>query len=180
MTNAASNALDILGLSTAAAPVEAVAPATETVVDTVVASTDEVGVVEATVTTEVAGTEDKAPKFEAGEVTEISFDELPAVKRAFTGGSKSAYGIEDLAAPGTDGKKYHGKLVAFEGGDVTAFKRSVQSSSNGQNAKAKEAGAPNYYVTRQHEVDGKFVGTFVIRTDERPAKEEDEAADNAA
>lgn len=109
--------------------------------------------------------------FEAGEVNDVSFDELPALKRTFTGGGKTVYGIEDIAAPGTDGKKFHAKLVKFTGGDQKAFKRSVQSSATGQNAKAKEAGAPNYYVTRAADKDGQFVGVYVIRTDERPSAE---------
>lgn len=119
--------------------------------------------------------ETKAPSFEAGDVSDLSFDEIPAVTRSFTGGGRTQYGIEDIPAPNTDGKKFHGKLVEYKGGDEKAFRRSVQSSATGQNTKAKEAGAPNYYITRTHEVAGKFVGLLVIRTDERPSEAEEAA-----
>ncbi|QIG67191.1 hypothetical protein [Rhizobium phage RHEph15] len=175
MSNEAANALAALGI------------ASEPVLATATVATGEPAVLEAKAATQelpLGGGEAKnettapapaaandEPAFKAGDVEEVSFDELPILKRAFAGGGRTIYGIEDIAAPGTDGKKYHAKLVKFEGGDETAFKRSVQSSATGQNSKAKAADAPNYYITRSHEVGGKFVGIYVIRTDERPADE---------
>lgn len=183
MSNEAANALAALGIATPAADVvpvsaaeTAIAPneakATKTDVEPSGADAPKTE----TTTTETTG--DNAPSFEAGSITDLSFDEIPAQKRPFSGGGKTIYGIEDLPAPGTGGKKYHGKLVEYKGGDVTAFKRSVQSSATGQNAKAKDAGVPNYYITRSHEVEGKFAGVVVIRTDERPT-EGSEAAEGS-
>jgi hypothetical protein len=176
MSNEAANALAALGI------------APETVAATAVVATGEPAVLEVKaaaaelplgggaapvepVAAAAPVVQEEAAAFKAGEVEEISFDELPTLKRAFAGGGRTIYGIEDIAAPGTGGKKYHAKLVKFEGGDEKAFKRSVQSSATGQNTKSKAADAPNYYVTRSHEVEGKFVGIFVIRTDDRPADE---------
>lgn len=184
MSNEAANALAALGI------------ASEPVLATATVATGEPAVLEAKAATaelNLGGGEAPAPAatqeapapaatsdepaFKAGDVDEVSFDELPALKRAFAGGGgRTIYGIEDIAAPGTNGKKYHAKLVKFEGGDEKAFKRSVQSSATGQNTKAKAADAPNYYITRSHEVEGKFVGIYVIRTDDRPADEVAEAA----
>lgn len=79
-----------------------------------------------------------AAAFEVGEISDLSFDEVPAAERAFSA-RKSQYGFEDIAAPGTDGKKFHGKLVPFTGGDAAKFKRSVQSAATGQNRNAKAA-----------------------------------------
>lgn len=175
----ATNALAALGIST---------DAQVATVETVVVTPAEVGTVEAAApaaepapatepATDTAPAAAAAePAFSAGSVLDLSFDDIPETKRAFAGGGKTIYGIEDIAAPGTDGKKYHAKLVPFEGGDVAAFKRSVQSSATGQNTKAKDAGAPNYYITRSHEEAGKFVGVVVIRTDDRPADKVEEAA----
>lgn len=166
--NTADEALASLGLAT-----ETTSPA-----ETVTEAPVEAPVVEETVTPETqpeapvtqpeAETAASGSSFEAGDVNDISFDEIPALKRTFTGGGSTVYGIEDIAAPGTEGKKFHAKLIAYKGGDIKAFKRSVQSSATGQNTKAKEAGAPNYYITRAAEQDGQFQGMYVIRTDERP------------
>lgn len=109
--------------------------------------------------------------FAIGEISDLSFDEVPVAERTFSA-RKSQYGFEDVAAPGTDGKKFHGKIVPFTGGDKDKFKRSVQSAATGQNRSAKNAGAPNYYVTRTAENEGSFVGMYIIRTDERPAAAE--------
>lgn len=195
--NAASSALAALGLGAAAET-----PATPEVVSepgvepAVVAGADAApvaaeGVVntDATVTTE--GTEttageaaapvseaSKAPSFVAGGTADLSFDDIPATKRSgFTSkGGPSIYEIENIAAPGTDGKKYHGKLVEYKEGDVVAFKRSVQSSATSHNKEAKDNGTPNYYITRTAEVEGEFKGVYVIRTDERPVDDKEAAA----
>lgn len=162
-TSAANEALASLGLSAdasgavtaketapvaEAAPVDAAAPAA--------ADTNEV-------------------VFQAGGTEDLSFDEIPALERGFSN-TKTKYGFEDIAAPGTDGKRYHGKLVKFEGGDQAKFKRSVQSGATGQNSKSKDAGAPNYYITRTAEKEGQFVGMYIIRTDERPVQAEEAPA----
>lgn len=175
--NTANEALASLGLATEPAAeaitTETTSPAeTATEAPTAQEEAPDAVAPEATETAPVAeapANTDTSSSFEAGDVNDISFDELPALKRTFTGGGSTVYGIEDIAAPGTDGKKFHAKLIAYKGGDMKAFKRSVQSSATGQNTKAKEAGAPNYYVTRAAETDGQFKGVYVIRTDERPA-----------
>lgn len=110
-----------------------------------------------------------ASAFEVGEISDLSFDDVPVAERAFSA-RKSQYGFEDIGAPGTDGKNFHGKLVPFTGGDKDKFKRSVQSAATGQNRNAKNADVPNYYVTRTAEKAGSFVGMYIIRTDDRPAE----------
>lgn len=172
--NAAAAALASLGLVGAAvtetvdvAPVEA---AVETVAEVSVDAVVEAGG-EAAPVVAAAG-----HAFASGALSDLSFDAIPELKRNFVStGVKapSKYLIELIAAPGTEGKKYHGKLIAYESGDITAFKRSVQSAATGQNRIAKDEGQPNYYITRAAEVDGKFAGTYVIRTDERPAEAEE-------
>lgn len=186
MSNAAAAALASLGLS-AAAPVEAAAVegahthqvpvvSGEAVTDTVVVAPAEVGAVEAVVGTvapvEAAST---APAFAAGEVVDIALDAIPELTRNLLGGGSrpSLYGIETLAAPGTDGKPYHAKLIPFTEGDVVKFRRSVQGSASNLNTKAEEDGSSVYYSVRQHKVEGKYVGQLVIRTDARPTKEEE-------
>lgn len=159
-TSAANEALASLGL-TAAAATEEVAPVAEVV---------EAGNTEAVAEAPAEATEEKSAGFTAGDVEDLSFDDVPAMERGFSS-TRTKYGLEDIAAPGTDGKKYHGKLVRFEGGEQIKFKRSVQSAATGQNSKAKDAGAPNYYVTRTAEKDGVFQGMYVIRTDVRTAVE---------
>jgi hypothetical protein len=175
MSNEAANALAALGIAPETVAATAVVATGEPAVLEVKAAAAELplggGEAPKVETPAPAASTSEEPAFKAGEVEELSFDELPTLKRAFAGGGRTIYGIEDIAAPGTDGKKYHAKLVKFEGGDEKAFKRSVQSSATGQNTKAKAADAPNYYVTRSHEVEGKFAGIYVIRTDDRPADE---------
>ena len=159
MSNEANNALAALGLDVAAAPVEQVV---ETVTETVADTTTE----QVTETTTTDSTDEDS--FTVGAEEVVSFDAIPALERGFSS-TKSKYGAEDIAAPGENGNKYNGKLIKYAGGDADKFKRSVQSSVTGQNAKAKDAGAPNYYVSRTHEVGGEFIGVYIIRTDERPA-----------
>ena len=157
----ANNALAALGLDVAAAPVEQVVETvTETVADTTTEQVTET-------TAPVVETTDE-DSFTVGAEELVSFDAIPALERGFSS-TKSKYGAEDIAAPGENGNKYNGKLIKYAGGDADKFKRSVQSSVTGQNAKAKDAGAPNYYVSRTHEVGGEFIGVYIIRTDERPA-----------
>lgn len=159
MSNEANNALAALGLDVNTA-------STETVTATEVGSVEEVvGTTETTAPVVETTDEDS---FTVGAEELVSFDAIPALERGFSS-TKSKYGAEDIAAPGENGNKYNGKLIKYAGGDADKFKRSVQSSVTGQNAKAKDAGAPNYYVSRTHEVAGEFIGVYIIRTDERPA-----------
>ncbi|QXP44087.1 hypothetical protein [Stappia phage SI01] len=164
MQNSASAALASLGLGvTDAAPQDA----PETV------SAPEATEVAAPVETAAeaapqAVSEPATEAFLAGDIEDVTFDDIPAMERGFSS-TNTQYGFETIAAPGTDNKPYHAKLVKFEGGDKTKFKRSVQSAATGQNSKAKTAEMPNYYITRTAEKAGVFVGMYIIRTDQRPA-----------
>jgi hypothetical protein len=164
MSDAANAALAELGLSAAtfapegksggagkskpeAAPVAPVEPAAETTTE----ATDEAS-------------------FEIGDSEEFFVSAVPATARAFAA-TATKYGFENIAAPAVneDGSpKFAAKLIKFVGGDKDKFKRSVQSGATSQNKKAREAGAPNYYETRTHEVGGEFVGMVIYRTDNRP------------
>ena len=181
MSNAAANALATLGLSAPATDANGAPLVTETVVVETrvdVAPVTETVADGAAAPVADASTEADEASFTAGTTVDLGFDEVPATERGFSS-TKTKYGFEDIAAPGENGNKYNGKLVPFEGGDEDKFKRSVQSGATGQNSKAKDAGAPHYYVTRAAEKEGKFIGLYIIRTDERPVKKE-EAAPAAA
>ena len=120
--------------------------------------------------TEVAAAPAETPaeqtSFVAGAVSDVDFDDIPTATRTFTSRT-SPYGFDEIAAPGTDGKKYHGKLVPFAGGDEGKFRRSVQSAATGKNR-----GSDKYFITRKAEKDGNFLGMYIIRTDTRPAPAE--------
>lgn len=156
--DAAQAALAALGMTadvtTEAAPVETQA---EVVAEPAETPTE--------VATAPAETQAEQTAFVAGAAADVDFDDIPAATRTFTSRT-SPYGFDEIAAPGTAGKKYHGKLVPFEGGDDAKFRRSVQSAATGKNK-----GSDKYFVTRKAEKDGKFIGMYIIRTDARPVAE---------
>ena len=111
-------------------------------------------------------------------IGELVFEEvefIPAQKRGGASGSK--YEFDKLPAPvakedGT-GFKYATFTANLQPGvDADKLKRSVQSATTAENRAAKEAGLPNYYVTRQKIVAGEFAGITVFRVDATTAKEE--------
>lgn len=134
--------------------------------------------------TEAAASEDaavpaRAPRKEV-EIADLDFgfaDFVPTQKRG--GGERgSKYDFDNLVAPVAkeDGSGF--KYATFTAlpadpanADIDALKRSVQSATTQANRAAKEAGRPNYYVTRQAIKDGEVVGVTVYRVDATIAKE---------
>ena len=126
--------------------------------------------------TEAAVTERE--EVDVGEIEIGELDFIPASKRT-SGGSK--YKFDSLAAP-TDkenGKKGYAffRVTLQPGVDADKLTRSVQSATTQANKQSKDRGGVAYYVTRaENDTDGKFKSILVIRTDDRPEKEEEAAA----
>ncbi|AUZ94728.1 hypothetical protein HOR97_gp02 [Agrobacterium phage Atu_ph03] len=103
-----------------------------------------------------------------GELEAVSFDAIPPQRRG-GGASGSKYKFETIAAPVAKdggGYSYSGTLVRLvEGEDADKLKRSVQSATTQANAKAKEDGAVERFITRQHVEKGEFAGVYIIRVD---------------
>lgn len=136
-----------------------------------------------TETTTAGAAEDaKADRTEVkiGELKAVTFDSIPALTRGGGGSTGSKYKFEDIAAPvdnGNGGFSYSGTLVELVEGEVEdKLKRSVQSATTQENAKAKKAGRPERYLTRQHVVNGEFAGVYIIRVD---GTQEEEAGEEA-
>ena len=156
-----NDALAALGLDTVADEA--------TVAETVAAAT-EVPAVEATAS--------EREEVDVGEIEVGEIDYIPASKRA-SGGSK--YKFDELKAPvvkdnGKTGYSFF-RVVLQPGVDADKLKRSVQSATTQANKQAKERNSDAYFATRaENDKDGKFQSILVIRTDDRPAKDEDASA----
>lgn len=115
---------------------------------------------------------------DVGEIEVGEIDYIPASKRA-SGGSK--YKFDELKAPvvkenGKTGYSFF-RVTLQPGVDADKLKRSVQSATTQANKQAKERGADAYFATRaENDKDGKFASILVIRTDDRPAKDEEASA----
>lgn len=128
---------------------------------------------EAPVTADAAATEAAKEKRKEVAIADLEFgfaDFIPAQKRGGASGSK--YEFDKLVAPVAkedgSGWKYATFVAKPENPaefDAEALKRSVQSATTAANRAAKDSGAPNRYVTRQHIVGGEFVGVIVFRVD---------------
>ena len=156
-TMSSNDALAALGLEEEVA-VETVAPAAE-VTETVAP----------VVATEAADREE----VDVGTIELGTIDYIPTMKRT-AGGSK--YKFDELKAPGTDanGKPaYSFFFVAVGTNEEAKLKRSVQSATTQANKQSKDEG--KYFITRTKTVEGKFAGMLVIRTDDRPAVEDESA-----
>ena len=112
------------------------------------------------------------------EIGELEFgfaDFVPAQKRGGASGSKYEFDKLDAPVAKEDGTGW--KYATFtaklqEGVDADKLKRSVQSATTAANRAAKDSGAPNRYVTRQHIVAGEFAGVIVFRVDGTIATED--------
>ena len=160
-----NDALAALGLDTVADEAQ--------VAETVAAATE----VPAVESNDVDRTEVDVGEIEVGEI-----DYIPASKRS-SGGSK--YKFDELKAPvakdnGKFGYSFF-RVVLQPGVEADKLKRSVQSATTQANKQAKDRGSDAYFATRaENDTDGKFKSILVIRTDDRPAKEDEAVAETAA